>query len=653
MDNVKNKEEKLKEKKHLFKKIKEMFFEINHRNEQVVNNGEIDSISLKLFDSTRGFYKTPDSQEFQYLNYTVYDDMNAEFVNTTIANLRKVYEDSGNSLDDTYNYLLNEIKSSPENLISLIQFLCGTSVELYDKDVNFLDLGNGKEVLNKILSTPEGECLEGFICTEIHGFVMKVLHDCDIPAIILIGNVPSQGGHATLLYQLSDGKYVYNNYGSTFVIDAPSLIDAAKVVYKNIDCQLESAGYIHFKDEKNSYTKFAFEQEALWADEMDKFNYNSNTIFDDDISGDTFNFKVIGEFSNLKNVNADIQTLFVKEKENSRDETSLSLGYKNNNETSLYKESETIGAKVNYKKLIENDDTKVFFNFKGIIQHLNGKRVFSDKMPENVDLYDQDNFERTCIEYLNAQGQYYDSNSIDFHNITREVDPKKIYHNNGLDVDSHNLLTFINGGVNYTKKLVETSDSSVENCSGINLNGGFNMCDTKYGIPDLRVTIENGSKLTNKNENITTENYITVGYVGDLKCTLGAQKLGIQSGIKLNAGTKIEVCNAKKDSFGVQLEGNCVALKPYQNYGCSAAFYGNYSLGTKGELYGILSCGYEKQDLNLGEYTGANIQESMLGLALGARVKNADVALGYKKSINNINHTYDASILSLGVKFNL
>ncbi len=191
--------------------------EVAYKNEQVVENGTILTKNTNDINIESLVTVSINRENGEPLKYVYESSTNFNDASTSIIKLKNYYCDSGNSIDKTYDYLIGEIKANPKNVSNLIANLCGSIVStLYDHEYGHEDFGDAKNTLEAMLRCKDEEELKGLICMGIHEFGMQLLHECNIPAVVLCGAVDWESNgiknHATLLYQRPDGKFVYNDY---------------------------------------------------------------------------------------------------------------------------------------------------------------------------------------------------------------------------------------------------------------------------------------------------------------------------------------------------------------------------------------------------------------------------------------------------------
>lgn len=551
---------------------------------------------------------------------------------------------SGNSLDAAYDYLKELVLNNPEDITKLIADLSDNLLLLYDEDQNFRDFGkSAKEMLGAILQCKDGESLKGFVCMGIHEFGMKLLHDCNIPAVVLCGT-SENANHATLLYQRPDGKFVFENYNFSMVIDAPSLVDAAKIAYKKSG-NLESAGYISFLDDNSSYQKFAFEQEALWSNELDKMDYNKTSPFTNPITSDKTNISGDIQVSNLGNTEASITGNKVYGDADKTRQVSLSLGYKKNGETALFDNSMAAGIKLEFNGVNKSaDGNETFFETKSVIQDVMGERYIDGFEGTKMSIPTLRNF---LVQAAGVSEEVADRQCSDLDFTSRPAKVQK----------SDNISTFLRCVFGKKNTIVEGENLKLDNIGQVSLLGSGTICksDTNNNLAlfgDARVTIEDGLSLRTKSDNWQMQNNLSVGCVADLKFTGGKQHGGIQSGVKLNAGTSFVTKPSESTTIGAEVEGHVVALKPYQDYGTSGSLFVSHQIAPQKSIYGKAIFETDTQNLSIGGFSGKSYDKTTFGATVGAQIRNTNVYVTYNQTINGQNRTYDNSVVSIGARVN-
>ena len=321
-----------------------------------------------------GFFSCPPNQEVTYKrtdnngniqecvvewNYKCRDNMRLDLFN--LPYLREKFNNGtpiSEICKDMKTFIKDNYESNPDGVQLAISQLLGDASDNYDEGTdNWLGQSgftraengnNAEEILTKVLNVKDDEELKGFVCSTISEFGMRLLDECGVKAAMLAGGTGSSN-HTCLLWQRSDGKYVQNNYGKSFLIDAPNIKDAAREVYKK-HLGLLNNGYIYFIDTEGSWQEFAMKEEAMWGDELDKNDYNQQTPFSPSIDGKS-SAKANVNVSNLGAISADVKLTTVYGDDIIQKQQSWSVGYKKSNETSLATNSQSVGLKYEFDKV--------------------------------------------------------------------------------------------------------------------------------------------------------------------------------------------------------------------------------------------------------------------------------------------------------------
>ena len=587
-----------------------------------------------------------------------YQQTGNDYKGIGVDDLKNFYNEHNQSAKETYEYLTNYIKENKENpelVKGTIDHLLGDFSLKYDENKNYGNVGaNQEEVLDKILNANEEESLNNFICSTIHEFAMKALQDAGVNAVMVSGKMNGAGNHATLLYQVDDNKYVFNNYSQQLTVEADNIKDAIREVYKKSG-SLENTGYIALKDgSKMSYQEFALREESVFGREMDKRDYNSNTPFDSDVSGKTA-IKANVEFSNQGNVSAVAEGKIVKDNDNSKSELEVSLGYKNNSETSLFQNSTSVGAKATYKKETQtSDDTTVYYDTKVISTYTKGNlsnvsyHGDSYENPKEV-LYSQ-------IESQMKEAGYGDDKLAE---IKQGIDKLNIttLGNYANSVPTY-ISNFIKGGFGIKKDLVKTDKTTVTNATQASLYGGVvvGMESNGGGISiggDARVALEDGVQVKNQVGKYTFENTLNAGVVGDLKYTSGEQQGGVMFGTKLNASTSATY-NEKNWNIGGEASIYNVTTPSAVERGGNIGFKGGIRTNSGMNIFGQANVGIEKQNLRLGGFNQETENKVRFNTAIGAQINpNTTVTVGYSQTKDKLNSTRNNNTFNVGVRVSL
>ncbi len=611
--------------------------------------------------------------------------------NLTVSQLKN-YKNQGHNSENCYEYLKSYILNNKDNqelLQNTVSSILGDLQDSYDSEVTHKDIGASQtEVLDKILNTETGEELSGLICTTIHEFLMKTLNDCGINAVLLCGTNDGSN-HTTLLYQRSDGKYVFNNYSEATVIDAANIKDAIREVYKS--GKLESCGYITIIDENHSYQEFAMKDEAAFGNEMDKRDYNSETPFDFDINKkSSINGSV--EISSVGNVTADAGVQIVKNEEMNPREAALSLQYKNTNESSIFHNSQSIGLKSEYKGINKkNDDSEVFFETKGIVSYTEGtarglvasyneqtkqqiqKEVDEQfaqgmKNPENYHIQEgmtPDEIERMKDLYKTFLGIEYVPRPEDLAGrkyVEVETKGKVKLPLKMTELNQKYVSAFFKGALGKKTNLIQTDKTEITNIGKATLEGGFSIAaktddihDAGGIFGDARLVLEDGIGMNNTVGKFTLNNIINTGLVADLGLTSGEQKPKIQPGIKLNAASSVKYDLSDNFEIMAGVNAHAVITQPAKDSGISGGVAAEYRpAGTDVTIFGNSNVSIVRQNLSVGGFNQLTENNKKFSVSVGAKLnEKTALSVGYTKESDALNKTRNNSSVMVGVKINL
>ena len=587
-----------------------------------------------------------------------YQQTGNDYKGIGVDDLKNFYNEHNQSAKETYEYLTNYIKENKENpelVKGTIDHLLGDFSLKYDENKNYGNVGaNQEEILNKILNTNEEESLDNFICSTIHEFAMKALQDAGVNAVMISGKMNGAGNHATLLYQVDDNKYVFNNYSQQLTVEADNIKDAIREVYKKSG-SLENNGYIALKDgSKMSYQEFALREESVFGKEMDKRDYNSNTPFDSDVSGKS-TIKANVEFSSQGNVSAVAEGRIAKSNEHSKSELGVSLGYKNNSETSLFQNSTSVGVKATYKKEIQtSDDTTLYYDTKAISTYTKGNL---NDVSYHGDSYE--NPKEVLYSQIESQMKEAGYGNDKLAEVKQGIDKLNIttLGNYANSVPTY-ISNFIKGGFGLKKDLVKTDKTTVTNATQASLYGGVVVGTESNGGGisiggDARVALEDGVQVKNQVGKYTFENTLNAGVVGDLKYTSGEQQGGVMFGTKLNASTSATY-NEKNWNIGGEASIYNVTTPSAIERGGNIGFKGGIRTNTGMNIFGQANIGVEKQNLRLGGFNQETENKVRFNTAIGAQINpNTTVTVGYSQTKDKLNSTRNNNMFNIGVRVSL
>lgn len=537
---------------------------------------------------------------------------------------------------------INENKSKPEYLTKSISNFLSYFSNLYDSDKNYTEIGNSQqEIMDKIMQVQEGGKLKGFICMTIHEFMMKTLNDCGIDAVTLCGGTDSSN-HATLLYQLEKGKYIWNNYDTNIVVEASNIKEAMGEIYKKSG-SLYATGYYDIIDGKTSYHEFALEREAAFGDKMDKRDYQNLTPFDNKPENNCLRGNA--EISTLGNIRAAVSSSLNISKPDKNSWMNLGIEYKKNNtETDIMLNSQSTGLDVGYHAIKNKNTKNTFFNINlttAYTQGLTGNTTTYNTSETSQKLFNAIQAMKTDI--FNQTGETVDLSLF-------EITPNFSFSNKEVKQQLLSHFININGGV--SSKLYSTKDISVEHAFQTSLLGGmtFNLNSSAF-TGDYRILSEEALKLHAKKENMKFENVLGTGIGLDLKKTGGAQKSGISPVLKFNAGSGLEF-NNNKTSAGANVRAYSTITKPSKDMGIE----GNISVQVKPDnsnisFFGNAKAVVERQKLTIGGFNERTENNVQLGTTIGATFKNKSTVY-FNTTINRdkLNPTKNYSTFSAGCK---
>ena len=573
---------------------------------------------------------------------------------SVLEGLRTVYNGSDKSASDAYQSLKSYIednKGNPEAINNIISSLLGDIRTYYDRDTELKEVGQSQEeILDKILSVQNGEDISGLICTTIHEFAMKTLNDCGMEAVLIYG-ISNQGGHAGLLYKNTDGKYVFNNYDTSLVIESNSLKDAAAFVYKNSG-GLGSRGYYSFVNGKVSYQEFALEQESAFGEKMDKSDYNFTTPTD--IADISRNSSIKGRvsISTTGNLTAGADAVIVKNPD-SNAEFRVSAEYKHNNETALMNNSQSFGVDAGYSKRKRNG---TYFDVNTIVAHTSSSDMPTaeysaftpnqdavNKMFEEIgeELGSKNLYTNEVREYLNSLRDSY----LDKHPTLKGY--------MSLDKVSY-LSSFIKTTIGNEGTFLESDKMSLKNRVQATFMGGMTFeLQSSSTLPDARFIAEDELRLNNKTGNFVFNNSINAGLGADLRITSGDQKPGLSPVVKLNASTGAGY-NASNFAIQAGAEAYGVVTRPSKEFGIRGGISAQYKPENSNvTFYGNARTTFETQNLTIGGFNEQTENKLTFDALIGAQVNSrTNIYAGYTKEINKLNPTKNISMFNVGLKLN-
>lgn len=608
-------------------------------NHNIVNGKVVDAQIIK----TNTYYETPGADgktPYSELGQTIKTTEHAKGLGLT--DLKEYYNTHGKSAEATYEYLTNYIKENrdnPEIIQNTASLLLGDAEGMYDSSQNRTEVGGTPaETLGKMLSTNDGEELNGLICGTIHGFVMDAFHDAGVSAV-LVGGKQSEN-HATLMYQRSDGKYVWGNYSKSMVIEADNIKDAVREVYKKSG-ELESSGYITLWDNNGSYQEFALKDEAAFGNQMDKRDYNGKSPFDHSVAPKTSLDANINVGTN-GNLSAEIGGTIAQQKDNKDVATTVTLGVKNNpNETSCFEQSQSVGVKVDHNVNIDKSDTKqVYVQSTTIASYTKGKvgsQTYTNNNPETT--------ATQTVPVTNTGSGIGSSQTI---SVSSDASSVTL---GGQTSENVSLFTHVEAGVE--NKVIDKGNTTLSTVvQGSTSVGGTMSVKDGFGFfGDARVGTAAGVKLDTKNQTTAFTGSLSGGPVADFK--LNNNYGGVQVGAQIQAQTGVTYKPNDNLQLGAGASAFTTLTPTSKDTGASGTVWGTYTpAGTDTAVYGSVFASTQQQHLTVGGFNDRTENTTVLAATLGAQLNNKwSVEAGYTRIDDKLNPTRNNNIVSVGAKY--
>lgn len=578
----------------------------------------------------------------------------------TLSSMRNDYK-NGKSTKEILNHLVQDIITHKDDSLYIIKTLsniAGGLSDNYDSQKRHYYQGStAEEILEKILSLEEGEELNGFVCMNIHELVAKIIDRCGMNAVIFSGKMYKNEKHATLLYQLEDGKFVYTNYNNAMYLEAPNIKEAALMIYHN-SADLESFGYIKFLDDNCSYQEYALKDEAVWGRELDKRDYNRENPLNFKLDSNS-GVKALYNISTAGNMSAEIKGTLGYSNSIKERETSLSLGYKKTQNTSCFDKATSLGLKIEHKGIDKKHNSETFFGLKFVADDTKGElpgREFTYLSQEDCDMWN--NYVYREIEALNFQGLSNENvdkiNTLASQILCISADN---YNNIRHGYTSEHITSFLKGEAGKKTTLFSNKNVELNNAYKCSLIGGLDYGTTEKASVggDVRILLEDGFGIANKIGKSELKNNISFGAIADQKYTGGAQKGGVQIGTKLNGETSFTTLLSKNTVFGVNGQAYTTVTKPATELGTEINIFGTHKPNaSKVTFYGNISAGLEKQNLRIGGFDNLTENVRTIGMSAGAQIsKNVSIGVGYNGYFDLINNTKNRSTFNVSAIVNL
>ena len=561
----------------------------------------------------------------------------------SLDDLRMVYKDCG-SIEETYKALKNHInvmKELPETMQSTINLLLHDFRNLYDSNLTKKDIGTTQEErLKNILETPKDSELSGFVCTDMHGFIMETLHDCGIEAGIINGMLDDHG-HAVLIYKIGDGKYVYNNYGTATTIEASNIKSALKEVYKRTP-QLFSTGKLEFATTNESHSEYLLTEEAAFGNEIDKRELNTitpNLNFDERSIGVNLDNKSNGGIT----ANLTFKDL-LKAKSAQLD---VAGEYRSNNETDSFLESESFGGKVYFQKEFSiNPEQSLYLKTKGIASSTKGVTGgYENEIISNMKSIKNAFVNNALVDYVESMGltSPIERQSVPWPTFNKEK-------SNSLYTKNYTTAS-INASVGVKEQLREKISHSTE------LTGLFNYYNSAKklnGAIDYRVALEHKIDLEEKlNESTTLLGSVNTGFLID-HAAFNDNISTTQVGGKVN-GNLGGVYNTDNVTIAGDVSLHGAGNKTYNDMGIQANLNASVKPPYNPDKKINLNLGVFKnrQKLNIGGFNDVTENATIFNAQVGIDFnKKVQTSLNYQSYSDKTNLTLNFSQIGANVKIN-
>lgn len=534
-----------------------------------------------------------------------------------IDELRKSNDDSNLCVQGMKDFITENISDSPENVQIALATLMKSSYRYYDEGTNNIlhesgftrkDLGcTSEEIFEKIYNTPEGEMLEGFVCSTISDFCMRLMHECGIEAVMFCGG-SSGSDHTALVYKQSDGQYVYVDREHFTQINAPSIKDAAKAAHRAMTSPGDF-GYMMFVDENNSYQEYDLADESVYGHELDKRDYNKNiadlpVVSNSNSISAHYNMQgseyvITGHDVNLT------ATIVNKKTDNNVIQNAVSVAFKTNESEGPQDYSySSLGLKYDRAHLKETDNSTYYNNNKLILNTTEIKNKLVNM-------------------YKNAS-----------ENIFRNF---MIFNRNELGVQ-----TKINNSLSTTGQVSSTIGLNTRPLDGLVFCG------------DLRLAAEQSLNYNKSIGQSELNANINAGLITDMSIKTGVLKPNVAFGGKGNADVSIMTHISDNVSVDASSSGYVVATPVSTDYGVAGKLGLKYKSEYGSEtIFGNIHAGIDRQNIHIGTLDELTENKINLGGELGLQQKNLSVAIGCNYEKDRINPTKNKLSATMRFALNL
>lgn len=586
---------------------------------------------------------------FGYISNTIGKDNLFDF-----WKIKEDYDNGLISIDEIYGNLKDliiENKDNPIAIDSVVSNLLNAFNDFYDHNLDHKKIGNNTvEMLETIFSTPTGESLSGFVCLEIHEVVANLLNDCGINAAVVAGSMGGEG-HATLIYQREDSKYVFNNYGKSYLVEQPNVKDAIRSIYAKSG-SLESRGYLEIID---NYREFILKDDAAFGNEIDKRDYNSKSVFNNEIAdGSSINVNINN--SNLNNGNITLNAVY---RHNNNMSSSLGLEYKNNKNGYMFDRSQSTGIKyeLNTKQRNVFFNNKILYsNIRGTIQPSNTYTLTDSYMEQREQTIKEEFTEfGNVIESLFNEGNGIISTNPEFH----------VYmptNSNTTIEQNHNVILY-RGELGIESNIMKTNNSSTDNVIGISallspdiVKETVNVADVDFGSSitkttrscDWRIAIEDGVSFRKTSDDYTLNSGISAGTTFDYVRLGGKGGSGILPGVKVNEQVEYTRTFNPNTALSISENGYYTENTSCRELGLNVNTNLMRKVGNNVSVFAGMGASYENQHLSFGGFDETTENNITLASTIGVNIKNTTVGLNYSGRRSYSNPTRNMNCFSLG-----
>lgn len=501
------------------------------------------------------------------------------------STLKTYYQNSNNDADKTYEYLkstIKENKDKPENIKKIVNSLLTMEKTKYDDTRSVGQIADTQaEVLQKFLT--QQSQIKNAICSTIHGFVMETLNDSNIPAVIDVGKLQGQQqGHATLIYQVEKGKYVWNNYGESTEVQADSIVDASRLIHKQSSEYSSLTNVRLLGKDGQFYQEYEFKDETAFGDDIDKSSHDSKSLFDKQKQESSFN--VTSEATSSSVTNRFSFNNFDQVRYDESHQRSLAIENKFSGNTYSFDKSESVGFKLN-----SSDNYKDF--------NTEEELIFSTVAGES-----------------------------------KTADTDKPIKKTSTNIIEENF------GISYRPEIYKKGDLTV--AAGVKAfeTSNSNLDLNNFAV-DARGALETGLQADYKTSDLKLSTNASVGAIADLAVLdYKIQSWGVNYGYKTNFGSSLDYKLNNCFDLSASAEGFYAKTPALQHYGVSGKAEIGYTPNNDTKFYAGVSDEYYKKHLNIGLFDEDIASANTLTTYGGISLKDGLDLLGsYSQNTNQQN----------------